>query len=125
MLTPRARGSPRDAPYDSRQRPKKSFEVWCASHSAPSLTNSIHDPRVTGRTDAYRKEASVDVVTWLRGRGKQRHGSAVQGNATPWYCQTARDLNDLPASPVGYRRKLVQVARGLAIPRRRVALNRR
>src|SRR5438309_1739138 len=89
------------------KRPKKSFEVWCASHSAPSVTNSIHDPRVTGRTDAYREEASVDVVTWLLSRGKQRHGPAVQGNATPWYCQTAGDLNDVPASPVGYRRKLL------------------
>ena len=49
----------------------------------------------------------MDVVTWLLSRGKQRHGSAVQGNATPWYCQTAGDLNDLPASPVGYRRKLL------------------
>src|SRR6267378_7125353 len=84
MLTPQStRGSPRDAPYDPRQSPKKSFEVWCASHSAPSVTNSIHDPRVTGRTDAYQKEASVDVVTWLLSRGKQRHGSVVQGNATP------------------------------------------
>jgi hypothetical protein len=43
----------------------------------------------------------VDVVTWLLSRGKQRHGSAVQGNATPWYCQTAGDLNDLRASPAG------------------------
>ena len=49
----------------------------------------------------------MDVVTWLLSRGKQRHGSAVQGNATPWYCQTAGDLNDLPASAVGYRRKLL------------------
>src|ERR1700730_718508 len=49
MLAPQStRGSPRDAPYYPRQRPKKSFEVWCASHSAPSVTNSIHDPRVTG-----------------------------------------------------------------------------
>jgi hypothetical protein len=46
------------------------------------------------------------VVTWLLSRGKQRHGSAVQGNATPWYCQTAGDLNDLRASPVGHWRKL-------------------
>jgi hypothetical protein len=42
----------------------------------------------------------VDVVTWLLSRGKQRLGSAVQGNATPWYCQTAGDLNDLPARGV-------------------------
>jgi hypothetical protein len=51
----------------------------------------------------------VDVVTWLLSRGKQRHGSAVQGNATPWYCQTAGDRNDLRASPVGHRRKLLAV----------------
>jgi hypothetical protein len=49
----------------------------------------------------------VDVVTWLFSRGKQRHGSAVQGNSTPWYCQTADDRNDLRASPVGHRRKLL------------------
>jgi hypothetical protein len=49
----------------------------------------------------------VDAVTWLLSRGKQRHGSAVQGNATPWYCQTADDRNDLRASPVGQRRKLL------------------
>ena len=49
----------------------------------------------------------MDVVTWLLSRGKQRHGSAVQGNATPWYWQTAGDLNEFPASPVGYRRKLL------------------
>jgi hypothetical protein len=49
----------------------------------------------------------VDVVTWLLSRGKQRHGSAVQGNATPWYCQTAGDRDDLRASPVGHQRKLL------------------
>jgi hypothetical protein len=49
----------------------------------------------------------VDVVTWLLSRGKRRHGSAVQGDATSWYCQTAGDLNDLRARPVGHRRKLL------------------
>jgi hypothetical protein len=49
----------------------------------------------------------VDVVIWLLSRGKRRHGSAVQGDATSWYCQTAGDLNDLRASPVGHRRKLL------------------
>ena len=49
----------------------------------------------------------MDVVTWLLSRGKRRHRSAVQGDATSWYCQTAGDLNDLPASAVGYRRKLL------------------
>ena len=47
------------------------------------------------------------VGTWLLSRGKQRHGSAVQGNATPWYRQTAGDLNDLRARPVGHWRKLL------------------
>ena len=49
----------------------------------------------------------MDVVTWLLSRGKRRHRSAVQGDATSWCCQTAGDLNDLRASPVGHRRKLL------------------
>jgi hypothetical protein len=36
----------------------------------------------------------VDVVTWLLSRGKRRHRSAVQGDATSWCCQTAGDLNE-------------------------------
>src|SRR6266446_1976809 len=86
MLTPQStRGSPRDAPYDPRQRPKKSFEVWCASYSAPSVTNSIHDPRVTGRTDAYRKEASVDVAD--RGIAPRDQERAWKASALPRIAQ--------------------------------------
>ena len=46
----------------------------------------------------------MDVVTWLLSRGKQRHGSEVQGNATTWYFQTAGDLDAIPTSPIAHKR---------------------
>jgi hypothetical protein len=71
------------------------------------VTNLIDDPRVTGKDGRISKAGKRGRRDLALSLGTRRHGSAVQGDATSWYYQTAGDLNDLRASPVGHRRKLL------------------